>query len=78
MTDQERPGSDRAPTTHEADDTQIEHEASANQVRDEPVPASHDDDRGAAARRNEEAAADTARHPAEGDQDQGSSRDAAG
>ena len=52
MTDQERAGSGRATTTHEGDDTQIEHEASANQVQDEPFPASHEDDGDAAGRRN--------------------------
>jgi hypothetical protein len=44
-----------------ADEHADEHEASVNQVRHEPVPASHHDDRRPeAVRRNEEAAASSA------------------
>jgi hypothetical protein len=46
--------------------TAIEHEPNVNQIRREPVPASHHEDRRPeAVRRNEEAAADSAAKDAE-------------
>ena len=45
----------------QAGEPEIEHQANTNQVRDEPVPASHDDERRpAAVERNEESAAQSA------------------
>jgi hypothetical protein len=53
----------------EAERIEAEYEASTNQVRHEPVPASHDDQAPDAARRSEESAARAARQPGTDDQD---------
>lgn len=55
--------SNSKPAGHETadDEAEIEHQANTNQVRREPVPASHDDRRRpAAVVRNEESAASSA------------------
>jgi hypothetical protein len=53
---------DSAGRSAAAEQTAREHQANANQVRDEPVPAGPQDDRGQdAVRRNEELAASSAR-----------------